>query len=178
MGVATHKLTGLIFIFTWLAVISACQSAQPSPTLEPTFGPRDFISPPTILAYIEDVRLDQTTRIEFLNPVTHEQVVITTKPTIQAIVELLRSTTDNCAGTSERTDHALMIIMIVPAEGNEDIISVDYYPATSEVFLDNIPTGSWPVKFQGSYLVCPDFGRSLFELLGIDVSSAGLSAAA
>jgi hypothetical protein len=66
------KLTGMIVIFTWLAVISACQSAQPSPTLPPTFGPRGFSSPPTILAYIADVQLDQTTRIEFVNPVTHE----------------------------------------------------------------------------------------------------------
>jgi len=162
-----HKLKGLIFIFTWLVVISACQSAQPSPTLSPTFGPREFRSPPTISTYIADVQLDQTTRIEFLNPVSHEQIVITTKPTIQAIVALLSSATDHCAGTPERTGHTFMIIMIVQAEDNEYAISVDYRPATSDVFLDNLPTGDWPVKVQGSYSVCPDFGRSLFEVLGI-----------
>jgi hypothetical protein len=145
------------------------QPSQTSSTLSPTFGPQDFSIPPTILTYIEDVRMGQTTRIEFLNPKNHEQVVITTIPTIQAIVELLSLTTQNCTGTPEPTGHALMILMIVPAEGEEHTISVDYRPATSEVFLDNIATGSWPVKFQGSYSVCPDFGRSLFELLGIDM---------
>jgi hypothetical protein len=155
----------------WLAVLSACQPTLPSPTLPPTWGPQSFINPPTIQAYIDEVHLDQTTRIEFLNPVTREQVVITTQSTIQAIVELLDSTVDNCSGTPESTDHALLILMLVPAEGGEHAISVDYHPLASDVLLDNIPTGSWPVKIQGSYSVCSDFGKSLFELLGIDASS-------
>ena len=155
----------------WLAVMSACQPTLPSPTLSPTWGLLGFINPPTIRAYIDEVHLDKTTRIEFLNPVTHEQVVITTQSTIKAIVELLDTTMDTCAGTPESTDYALLILMIVPAEGGEHAISVDYHPLTSDVFLDNIPTGSWPVKIQGSYSVCPDFGKSLFELLGIDASS-------
>ena len=36
---------------------------------------------------------------------------------------------------------------------------------------ENIPSGSWIVKIQNSYSVCPDFGKSLFGLLGINVSS-------
>jgi hypothetical protein len=150
-------------------ISSTSQSSQPSRTLSPTFGPRGFSSPSTILAYIADVQLGQTTRIEFFNPVSHKQIVITTKQTIQAIVALLSSATDHCVGTPEDIGNGFMFIMVGPGDGNEHSVSVDYHPSTSDVFLDNITTGDWPVKFQGTYSVCPDFGSSLFELLGIDI---------
>ncbi len=171
MRVAPNKLIGLILTFALLTVISACHSVQPLPTVSPTWGLQGHINPPTIQAFFDEVHLDQTTRIEFTHPVSHEQVVITTQSMIKAIVELLDTPMDNCAETPERTDYAIMMIMIVPAEGGEHAISVDYRPITSDVLLDNIPTGSWPVKIQGSYSVCPDFGKPLFELLGINASS-------
>ena len=90
---------------------------------------------------------------------------------IKAIVELLGSTVDHCAGTPESTDYALYMSITVQEAGGYRHISMDYYPVTSEVRLDNIPTGFWPVKVMGSYPVCPDFGKSLFGLLGIDASS-------
>ncbi len=145
-------------------------STPPSPTLEPTWGLQSHIYPPTIQAYVKEAHLDQTTRIEFTHPVSHEQVVITTQSMIKAIVELLGSTVDHCAGTPESTDYAFLMIMTVQEEGGYRHISMNYYPVTSEVRLDNIPTGFWSVKVMGSYSVCPDFGKSLFELLGIDVS--------
>ncbi len=157
-------------IVTPQSMVPTSTPSQPSPTVSPTWGLQGHIYPPTIQAYVDEVHLDQTTRIEFTHPVSHEQVVITTQSMIQAIVELLDSKMDRCAGTPETTDYVLLIIINVPAEGGENIISVDYRPATSDVFLDNIPTGSWPITIQGSYSVCPDFGKSLFELLGIDAS--------
>jgi hypothetical protein len=159
----------LITLLTLTLSITGC--AATLPTVSPTWGLQGHINPPTIQAYVDEVHLDQTTRIEFLNPVSHEQVVTTTQSMIQAIVELLDSTMDNCAETPESTNYALLIQMLVPAEGGEHAISVDYHPVTSVVLLDNIPTGSWPVKIQGSYSVCPGFGKSLFGLLGINASS-------
>lgn len=163
----------LIFsaMLSFAILLSACQPAQPLPTVSPTSGIQGKIFPPTIQAYVDEVHLDQTTRIEFTHPVSQEQVVITAQSMIRAIVELLDSKVDHCVGIQESTDYALLIIMNVPAEGGENIVSVDYRPTTSDVLLDNIPTGSWPVKIQGSYTVCPDFGKSLFGLLGINVSS-------
>ena len=162
-------------IVTPQSMVPTSTPSHPSPTISPTWGLQGHIYPPTIQAYVDEVHLDQTTRIEFTDPVSHEQVVITTQSMIQAIVELLGSTVDHCAETPESTDYAIMMIMIVPAEGGEHAISVDYRPATSDVLLDNIPTGSWPVKIQGSYSVCPGFGKSLFGLLGINASSVNRS---
>ncbi len=158
-------------IVTPQSMVPTSTPLQPSPMLSPTCGVQDYIDPPTIQAYVKEVHLDQATRIEFTHPVSHKQVVITAQSMIKAIVELLGSPMDHCAGTLESTDYAIMMIMIVPAEGGEHAISVDYRPVTSDVLMDNIPTGSWPVKIYGSYSVCPDFGKTLFELLGIDVSS-------
>ncbi|HQA29680.1 MAG TPA: hypothetical protein PLA02_10755 [Brevefilum fermentans] len=181
----SHELTVAVDAYSGNAIVSftlgivtpqpmvpTSTQSQPSPTLLPTWGLQGHIYPPTIQAYVDEVHLDQTTRIEFTHPVSHEQVVITSQSMIQAIVELLDSPMDNCTGSPESTDDALLIIMNVPAEGGENIISMDYRPLTSDVLLDNIPTGSWPIKIQGSYSVCPDFGKSLFELLGI-VTSTG-----
>jgi hypothetical protein len=169
------KQISIALALVWM--LASCTPAlqptqMPPPTLPPTWGIEDFINPSTIQDYINTVHLDQTTRIEFLSPITGEQVVITTQLAIQGIVELLGSTMDNCAGTPENNDYAILILMTVPAEGGEHLVSVDYRPETSDVLLDNIPTGSWPIKIQGSYSVCPDFGKSLFDLLGIDGSTA------
>ncbi len=169
MRVITYKLLGMMV--AWLAVLSACQPTLPSPTVPPTWGPQGIINPTTIQAYIDEVHLGQTTRIELTSPVTHEQVVITSMPTIQAIVELLRSSPDNCTGTPESIRNEFMFIMDVPGDVDEQVISVDYHPAENEILMDTIATPNYPYQIQGTYSVCPDFGKSLFKLLDIEAST-------
>jgi hypothetical protein len=169
-----RRPTFMVLALVWILV--ACTQVPhltqiPSPTLPPTWGPQGIINPTTIQAYIDEVHLEQTTRIELTNPVTHEQVVITSMPTIQAILNLVSLSTENCTGAQVSIGNEFMFIMYVPGDVDEQVISVDYHPAENEIFMDTIATSNYPYQIQGTYSVCPDFGKSLFELLGIDVSS-------
>jgi hypothetical protein len=169
-----RRPTFMVLALVWILV--ACTQVPhltqiPSPTLPPTWGPQGIINPTTIQAYIDEVHLEQTTRIELTDPVTHEQVVITSMPTIQAIVKLVSLSPENCTGAQVSIGNEFMFIMYVPGDVDEQVISVDYHPVENEILMDTIATPNYPYHIQGTYSVCPNFGRSLFELLDINASS-------
>ena len=157
-------------ILLWLAVSSGCQSKQIKPTSEPTWGPQGEVNPLTLLSYIEEVNLDETRRIEFTHPQTKKQVIITDQTTIQAVVVLLRSSSESCDANLKRMEMSLLVVMLIPNNKEENTVSVDFHSDENEVAMDSVATGSWPIKFQGTYSVCSDFGKKLFQLLGLESS--------
>jgi hypothetical protein len=164
-----RRPTFMVLALVWILV--ACTQVPhltqiPSPTLPPTWGPQGIINPTTIQAFIDEVHLEQTTRIELTDPVTHEQVVITSMPTIQAIVKLVSLSPENCTGAQVSIGNEFMFIMYVPGDVDEQVISVDYHPVENEILMDTIATPNYPYHIQGTYSMCPDFGKSLYELLG------------
>lgn len=157
-------ITLLLFL---LIASSACQLKHPIPSVEPTSGPTEEINPLTLLSYIEEVKLYKTERIEFTHPQTKQQIVISYQVTIQAVVDLLKSTPESCEVDINPVENGLLVLMLIPNSKAGKVVSVDFLPDENLVKMDNVPTGSWPFKIYGTYSVCPDFGLKLFEVLGL-----------
>ncbi len=170
----THQLTSLaapMLLLLSLAAV-ACAGQRVSPTLTP-FAPQAAPTPPSLAAYVEQAHLQQVRRLEFLDPRTKEQRVVDDPALIRQVLALLLSPGQAVDPTLRGPQKSFLLLMVVPVNSVDHVVSADYSPDTSILAVSNVATGAWPVSLQGRYPVPSTFGQALFEILGLRLPRDG-----
>jgi len=127
-------------------------------------------------AYIEQAHIQETRRLEYLDPLTQVNRVIEDQTLIQWVISLLQSPDEPCDLSGSGPHDSFLLVLSVPIRTDDKpvdhAVTVDYNPKTGVLSLSNIATGIWPISLQGRYTVPPSFGPALFSILGINPPTA------
>jgi len=160
-----------------LLTMAACQGGKPAPTATLTpFAPQTVPTPSSIEAYVERAHIQETQRVEYLDPLTQANRVVEDQALIQRVTSLLQSPDQPCDLSGSGPHESFLLVLSVPIRTDgkpvDHAVTVDYSPKTGTLSLSNIATGIWPISLQGRYSVPPSFGPALFGILGINPPTA------